>query len=80
MTGALRAAAPDNPVSVLREWARPMLILHGAREMSIPIGIAHRLHAELPASVLAEIPEPAHMAHFDNPERWLAAIRGFLTS
>jgi pimeloyl-ACP methyl ester carboxylesterase len=57
-----------------------VLILHGAREMSFPIGVARRLHAELPASVLVEVPEAAHMAHFDNPEQWLAAIRGFLTA
>jgi pimeloyl-ACP methyl ester carboxylesterase len=80
LTGALRPAAPDDPVSVLRDWARPVLILHGAREMSFPIGVARRLHAELPGSVLVEVPEAAHMAHFDNPEQWLAAIRGFLTA
>lgn len=79
-TGALRPAAPDDPVSVLRDWARPLLILHGAREMSFPIGVARRLHAELPASILVEVPEAAHMAHFDNPERWLTAVREFLTA
>jgi pimeloyl-ACP methyl ester carboxylesterase len=77
-TGALLPAAPDNPVSVLRDWARPVLILHGAREMSFPIGVARRLHAELPGSILVEVPEAAHMAHFDNPDRWLAAIRAFI--
>jgi pimeloyl-ACP methyl ester carboxylesterase len=55
-----------------------VLILRGAREMSFPISVARRSHAALPASVLTEVPEAAHMAHFDNPDHWLAAIRTFL--
>lgn len=77
-SGEMRSGAPDDPVAVLRDWGRPVLIVQGAREMSFPIGVARRLHAELPGSVLAEIPEAAHMAHFDDPERWLTAIREFL--
>jgi pimeloyl-ACP methyl ester carboxylesterase len=73
--GTLRPGGPDDPVPILREWGGPTLILHGAREMSFPVEVARRLHAELPASTLAEIPEAAHMAHFDNPSAWLAAIR-----
>lgn len=76
--GSLHPAGPDRAAEVLREWARPVLILHGAREMSFPIGVARRLHAELPASTLREVPDAAHMAHFDNPASWLAAIRDFL--
>jgi pimeloyl-ACP methyl ester carboxylesterase len=76
--GTLRSGAPDDPVAVLRDWGGPVLILHGVREMSFPIGVARRLHAELSASCLVEVPEAAHMAHFDNPEYWLGAIRGFL--
>lgn len=78
--GQLRPAMPDNAESVLRDWARPVLILHGSREMSFPVSLARRLHAALPASTLAEIPDAAHMAHFDNPQAWLASIRGFLHS
>jgi pimeloyl-ACP methyl ester carboxylesterase len=77
-TGRLRPAAPDDAPGVLRRWDRPVLILHGARELSFPVGVARRLHAELPASILAEISDAAHMAHFDNPAAWLEAIRSFL--
>jgi len=56
-----------------------VLILHGEREMTFPVAVARRLHAEVPGSVLAEIPDAAHMAHFDHPRAWLAAVRGFLT-
>lgn len=73
--GTLRPGGPADPVPILRAWGGPALILHGAREMTFPVEVARRLHAELPGSTLAVIPEAAHMAHFDNPEAWLTAIR-----
>ncbi|XVU25734.1 alpha/beta fold hydrolase [Actinoplanes sp. CA-054009] len=77
-TGQLNPAAPDDAPRVLREWGGPALLLQGARDMGFPVGLARRLHAELPSSTLVEVPDAAHMAHFDNPEPWLAAIRAFL--
>jgi pimeloyl-ACP methyl ester carboxylesterase len=76
--GQLRPGTPDYAESVLRTWAGPVLILHGCREMVFPVSLARELHTALPASALAEIPDAAHMAHFDNPQAWLAGIRGFL--
>lgn len=78
LKGTLPPGGPDNAAEVLRTWARPVLILQGAREMSFPISTARRLHAVLPSSTLAEIPEAAHMAHFDNPTAWQTAVRQFL--
>ncbi|MDI6103358.1 alpha/beta hydrolase [Actinoplanes sp. NEAU-A12] len=78
-SGSLLPGGPDDAAAVLREWGRPVLILHGAKEMSFPVGTARRLHAALPASTLVEVPDAGHMAHFDNPSDWLAAIRRFLT-
>ena len=46
--------------------------------MAFPVSLARKLHTALPASTLTEIPDAAHMAHFDNPEAWLAGIRRFL--
>ncbi|WP_436534355.1 alpha/beta fold hydrolase [Actinoplanes sp. HUAS TT8] len=77
-SGTLLPGGPADSDEVLKDWGRPVLILHGLREMGFPIGTARRLHAALPGSTLVEVPEAAHMAHFDNPERWLAGIRGFL--
>ncbi|GAA0521413.1 hydrolase [Paractinoplanes deccanensis] len=76
--GKLRPAAPDDAPQVLREWGGPILLLQGAREMSFPIELARRLHAVLPSSTLVEVPEAAHMAHFDNPAVWIGAVRDFL--
>jgi pimeloyl-ACP methyl ester carboxylesterase len=78
--GLLRPGAPDEAPRVLREWGGPVLIVHGSREMAFPVGVARRLHTEVPASTLAEIPDAAHMAHFDNPAAWLGAIRNFLAA
>ncbi|HEX6519030.1 MAG TPA: alpha/beta hydrolase [Streptosporangiaceae bacterium] len=77
-TGQLRPGVPDNAESVLKDWGRPVLILQGVHDMTFPVSLARRLHAALPASTLAEIPDAAHMAHFDNPQAWIEAIRGFL--
>ena len=77
-SGSLLPGGPDNAAEVLRDWGQPVLILHGAKEMTFPLGTARRLHAALPASTLAEIPDAAHMVHYDNPTPWLAAIRQFL--
>ena len=76
--GLLRPAAPVNPPQVLRDWGGPVLAVQGQREMCFPIGVARRLHSEVPGSTLAEIPDAAHMAHFDNPRAWVGAVRAFL--
>jgi pimeloyl-ACP methyl ester carboxylesterase len=77
-TGQLRPGTPDDAENVLRDWSGPVLILQGSREITFPVSLARRLHVALPASTLVEIPDAAHMAHFDNSEAWLAGIRTFL--
>ncbi|MBL7256397.1 alpha/beta fold hydrolase [Paractinoplanes lichenicola] len=76
--GTLKPARPPDAPGVLRRWGGEVLILHGEREMTFPPSVARRLHAEVPGSRLELIPEAAHMAHFDNPSAWLAAVREFL--
>jgi len=55
-----------------------VLILHGERDMAFPPEVARRLHAAVPGSRLRLIADAAHMAQFDNPVAWLAAVREFL--
>ncbi|MCY1142033.1 alpha/beta hydrolase [Actinoplanes sp. Pm04-4] len=76
--GKLKPARPGDPPAVLRRWGGEVLILHGEREMTFPPEVAHRLHAAVPGSRLRLIPEAAHMAQFDDPVAWLAAVREFL--
>lgn len=76
--GTLRPGGPQDGVGVLRAWGGPVLILQGEKDLTFPVTLARRLHAELPGSTLAEIPGAGHMAHFDDPRAWLAAVRNFL--
>lgn len=80
VSGRLRSPRPEDPESALSRWGGPMLILHGEREMSFPVPVARRLHEAVPRSRLVLVPEAAHMAHFDNPDVWVAAARDFLTA
>ena len=79
LAGEIRPAAPEDPPRVLRHWGGPVLIAHGVHDMTFPASLARRLHAEVPGSTLALVPDAAHMAHFDNPTAWLTAARTFLT-
>jgi pimeloyl-ACP methyl ester carboxylesterase len=76
--GLLRRAAPDDPVKALTTWGGPVLLLQGRHDLTFPIAVARRLHAEVPGSVLVEVPDAGHMAHFDNTSAWISAIRTFL--
>ena len=76
--GTLRPAAPADAPAVLRDWGAPVLVLHGERDLCFPVGVARRLVAELPAAVPAVLADAGHMAHFDRPGRWTAAVRAFL--
>jgi pimeloyl-ACP methyl ester carboxylesterase len=77
--GQLRPGCPADAETVLRDWAGPVLILHGTQDATHPVSHARKLHLAVPASTLAEIQDAAHMAHFDDPRAWLAEIRRFLT-
>ncbi|GAA1040466.1 proline iminopeptidase-family hydrolase [Virgisporangium ochraceum] len=79
LAGVRRPAAPDDAPAVLRRWGRPVLVVQGEHDLSIPVALADRLHTEVPGSTLARVPDAGHMAHFDNPDAWDAAVRGFLT-
>ena len=67
-----------NPEQILRDSGKPILILHGEKDMGFPVQLAHRLHAAVPTSYLAVIPQTAHMCHFENPGLWSTHIREFL--
>jgi pimeloyl-ACP methyl ester carboxylesterase len=59
--------------------ALPMLVVvHGGPTWDHPYLLP--AVAEAPASTLVEIPDAAHMAHFDNPAEWLGAVRALLAA
>lgn len=67
-----------DPEQILRECGKPILILHGEKDMGFPAQLAHRLHEALPESELSVIPDAAHMCHFEKPDVWAQHIRDFL--
>lgn len=77
--GKLKPARPAEAPGVLGRWGGPVLIVHGEHDMVFPLAVARRLHAAVPGAELAIVAQAGHMAHFDNPEAWLGALRAFLT-
>lgn len=76
--GRLHAWRPTNPEQTLRDFAGPILILHGAQDMGFPVQVAQRLHQAVPTTRLRVIDQAGHMAHFDQPEAWSSAVLDFL--
>ena len=77
MNGLMHPWITADPEQILRTFAKPILILHGEKDMGFPVQLAHRLHTAVP-SQLAVIPNTAHMSHFEQPETWSQHIREFL--
>ncbi|MFG1818381.1 alpha/beta fold hydrolase [Kribbella sp. NPDC049174] len=80
INGTMHPWCPGDPERILRDSGKPILILHGEKDMGFPVQLAHRLHTAVPGSRLRLIPEAAHMCHFENPELWSGHIRQFLRS
>jgi pimeloyl-ACP methyl ester carboxylesterase len=64
--------------AILRNCGKPILILHGEKDMGFPLQLAERLHQAVPSSVLAVIDGAAHMCHFEKPELWSELVHEFI--
>lgn len=78
LDGRMHPWVVGNPEQILRDCGKPILILHGEKDMGFPVQLAHRLHGAVPGSTLAIIPEAAHLCHFEKPDLWSQHIRTFL--
>jgi pimeloyl-ACP methyl ester carboxylesterase len=78
LNGLMHPWCTRDPEQILREFAKPILILHGEQDMGFPVQLARRLHESVP-SQLHVIPETAHMCHFEQPGIWSGHIRDFLS-
>ena len=56
----------------------PVLLLHGEHDMTTPAALIIRAAARIPDATAVIIGDAGHMAHIDQPTRWLAAITRFL--
>jgi pimeloyl-ACP methyl ester carboxylesterase len=73
INGTMHPWCPGDPEHILRTFNKPILILHGDKDMGFPVQLAHRLHAAVPTSHLAVIPNTAHLCHFEKPDVWAAS-------
>ena len=70
----------------LASWHRieslsmPVLLLQGEHDMPPALAIADSITRRLPNARRVVIPDAGHGAHFDQPDRFLAALREFLSS
>jgi pimeloyl-ACP methyl ester carboxylesterase len=77
--GRLPNALPDDAVARLAELALPVLLLHGRADMTFPASLAETAAAQFDSARAVVLDEAGHMAHVDQPERWLSALTRFLS-
>jgi pimeloyl-ACP methyl ester carboxylesterase len=59
--------------------AAPVLVIHGARDRLVPIGLARDVVRRHPSNwQLAEFADAGHVAMLEVPDRWLEAVAGWL--
>ncbi len=76
--GSLRPALPEDAPRRLSALEIPILVLHGRQDMTFPADLAGQAAAQMPMSRCRVLEDAGHMAHVDQPEEWLAAVREFL--
>jgi len=53
----------------LKNVVAPTAILWGAEDPFLPVAIGRRLHAEIPGSTLAVVPDARHFTPEESPEK-----------
>jgi pimeloyl-ACP methyl ester carboxylesterase len=64
--------------ATLRSFTRPVLILSGAHDRTTPAAAAQELADAMPTAEHVVIDGAAHMIPYEQPETFIAALRGFL--
>jgi pimeloyl-ACP methyl ester carboxylesterase len=93
VTGMMRATAPAGAAAALRARAErpdyraslgdarvPVLLLVGAGDTYTPVAEAEAMHRLIDDSVLAVVPDAAHLPHLEQPQRFNAELLAFLGS
>ena len=75
-----RAMAECDLRDVLPRIRVPTMVLAGAADRRASLAVAVALHAQIPRSVLEVLPDVGHLINAEAPERFDAAVRGFLRS
>jgi pimeloyl-ACP methyl ester carboxylesterase len=75
--GTLGPSRPTDSAARLAELSVPILLLHGRRDLLFPAALAESAAEVLPTAQAVVLDDAAHMAHIDQPDAWLAALRHF---
>ena len=78
--GLLGSARPEAAAERLARLRIPMLLLQGRQDMTFPAQLAEEAAASIPTARAVVLDDAGHMAHIDQPVRWLAALTAFLDS
>ncbi len=74
----LTRIAPVDLRPVLARIDVPTLLLYGDADVRAPTPVADALHAQIPGSLLVQLPGVGHCGHVQAPERWNRAVLDFL--
>jgi pimeloyl-ACP methyl ester carboxylesterase len=77
-SGALPSPRLRDAAGRLAAAGLPILLLHGREDMTFPAVLAHAAQAAIPAAHAVVLADAGHMAHVDEPELWIIAVRQFL--
>ena len=72
------AAADTRPAHV--HIAVPTLVICGVYDRIVPLSTAHALQAAIAGAQLVELPEAGHLGSQEDPQRYNAALRDFLST
>jgi len=78
--GILPPALPADSQHGLAALGIPILLLHGAQDMTFPSRLAAQAAASVPSACAVILQDAGHMAHIDQPRQWLEALTAFLAS
>ena len=78
LAGRLGDARPADAHRRLADTGIPVLLLHGRQDMTFPVALAEVTAAAMSTASARILDDAGHMAHIDQPDRWLAAVQHFL--
>jgi pimeloyl-ACP methyl ester carboxylesterase len=78
--GILPDARPADAIDRLADSGVPVLILHGRYDMIFPSSLAAKAGDAIPGAAALILDDAGHMAHVDQPDRWIAAVARFLAA
>jgi pimeloyl-ACP methyl ester carboxylesterase len=73
-------ARPSITTRVIDAIARPVLVIHGAKDRLVPLAFARSVVERHPAWSFRFLPNVGHVPQLEAPERWLDAVSDWLAT